>query len=91
MIEPRPDSVDYTQVCLVEDDPIMGESIVSRFELEGLSVHWHRDAESARQALLKHDYGLVISDIRLPDRNGDRFMPAVHPMAELAPRDVVAE
>ena len=64
---------DYTQVCLVEDDPIMGESIVGRFELEGLSIHWHRDAESARTALLSNDYGLVISDIRLPDRNGDRL------------------
>jgi L-aspartate oxidase len=26
----------------------------------------------------------------LRDRNGDRFMPPVHPMAELAPRDVVS-
>jgi L-aspartate oxidase len=26
----------------------------------------------------------------LRDRNGERFMPAVHPMAELAPRDVVS-
>lgn len=26
----------------------------------------------------------------LRDRHGDRFMPAVHPMAELAPRDVVS-
>jgi L-aspartate oxidase len=26
----------------------------------------------------------------LVDRNGDRFMPAVHPQAELAPRDVVS-
>ena len=26
----------------------------------------------------------------LRDRNGDRFMPAAHPMAELAPRDVVS-
>jgi DNA-binding NtrC family response regulator len=68
-----PQAPDYTQVCLVEDDPIMGESIVSRFELEGLSVHWCHDAESARTALLNHDYGLVISDIRLPDRNGDRL------------------
>ena len=70
MTEPTPD---YTQVCLVEDDPIMGESIVSRFELEGLSIHWHQDAAAARQALLNNDYGLVISDIRLPDRNGDRL------------------
>ena len=73
MIETLPESAGYTQICLVEDDPIMGESIVSRFELEGLSIHWHQDAASARQALLNNDYGLVISDIRLPDRNGDRL------------------
>jgi DNA-binding NtrC family response regulator len=73
MTEPTHDSAGYTQVCLVEDDPIMGESIVSRFELEGLSIHWHQDAAAAREALLNNDYGLVISDIRLPDRNGDRL------------------
>jgi len=75
----------YTQVCLVEDDPIMGESIVSRFELEGLSVHWYQDAESARAALLEKDYGLAISDIRLPDLNGDRLFEELHSQSWLLP------
>ena len=38
MTDTRATDQDYIQICLVEDDPIMGESIVSRFQLEGLSV-----------------------------------------------------
>ncbi len=34
------------RICLIEDEPIMGESLVDRFELEGFSVDWFRDGES---------------------------------------------
>lgn len=49
----------------------MGESVVSRLELEGYSVTWCRSAEEARLTLDGRDHGLVISDIRLPGMNGD--------------------
>ena len=62
-----------TRICLIEDDPIMGESLVDRFELEGWSVDWCQSAAEARAALAATDYGLVISDIRLPDQNGDQL------------------
>lgn len=68
----RPDP-GHTQICLIEDDPIMGESLVDRFELEGWSLDWYQTAAQARTALLARDYGLVISDIRLPDQDGDQL------------------
>ena len=37
-------------VCLVEDDAIMGESLVDRFELEGFQCDWHKSAASAAGA-----------------------------------------
>lgn len=59
-------------ILLIEDDEIMGESLCDRFILEGLHCDWHRQATSAREALLAHHgYRLVISDIRLPDLGGD--------------------
>ena len=30
------------RIVLVEDDEIMGASLVQRLELEGADVHWHR-------------------------------------------------
>ncbi|MDT8840206.1 sigma-54 dependent transcriptional regulator [Paraburkholderia fungorum] len=58
-------------ICLVEDDPIMGESIVERFQLEGFDVDWHTGAAAAYDAIPRKSYAVVISDVRLPDFPGD--------------------
>ncbi len=60
-----------TMICLIEDDPIMGESLVERFELDGYRVRWHTRGEDALAALGRDSYTLVVSDIRLPDLSGD--------------------
>ena len=59
------------RICVVEDDPIMGESLADRFRLEGFDVDWHTSGESAWSALQARPYQAVISDIRLPDISGD--------------------
>ncbi len=59
------------KICLLEDDEIMGESLVDRFALEGLHCDWYRSGNEALGALRGQDYALVISDIRLPDISGD--------------------
>ena len=61
------------QICLVEDDDIMGESLVDRFELEGFHCDWHKSAMSAAGVLNEKRYDVVVSDICLPDRNGDEL------------------
>ena len=60
-------------LCLVEDDPIMGESLCVRFELEGFAVDWHRLAVPALAAIGRKPYVAVVSDIRLPDLGGDEM------------------
>ena len=53
-------------LLLVEDDPIMGESLLQRFELEGFRVVWcRRLAEAAGR--IDEPWSAVISDVRLPD------------------------
>lgn len=58
------------QLCLVEDDPIMGESLCFRFELEGFKCDWYKTALAAKPQICKKNYSVLISDIRLPDMNG---------------------
>lgn len=53
-------------LLLVEDDPIMGESLLQRFQIEGFEVSWARrlseaTADGARQ------WDAVVCDVRLPD------------------------
>ena len=59
-----------TRLCLIEDDEIMGESLVQLFRLEGFDVTWCRTATDAAAAIGSRRFGVVVSDIRLPDRNG---------------------
>lgn len=59
------------KICLVEDDQIMGESLCDRFALEGLAFDWCQTAGEALKRISGAPYGVVISDIRLPDLSGE--------------------
>lgn len=62
-------------ICLIEDDELMGEALCERFEMEGFDYDWHQRGRDALLALQRKRYGLVVSDIRLPDLSGeDVFM-----------------
>lgn len=64
---------DAGRIGLLEDDPIMGESLVQRLTLEGHKVQWWTRGEQALRQLSAQvgDFDLVICDIRLPDMNGE--------------------
>jgi DNA-binding NtrC family response regulator len=64
-------------LCLVEDDPVMGESLTDRFSLEGIACDWHRDVGSALRAIESKNYAVIISDIRLPDSTGEDLFKAL--------------
>ncbi len=58
------------QLCLLEGDPIMGESLCYRFELEGFHCDWYKTALAAQPHIADGRYDVLISDIRLPDLSG---------------------
>jgi DNA-binding NtrC family response regulator len=62
------------RVCLIEDDVIMGESLCDRFALEGLGFDWHRDGRSAMRSIGRERYAAIISDVRLPDVDGEELL-----------------
>jgi len=64
-------SLRHRRIALVEDDPIMGESLQQRLALEGANVNWWRSGEEAIAGLASLRPDAVICDIRLPDRNGE--------------------
>ncbi|NMF96323.1 sigma-54 dependent transcriptional regulator [Aromatoleum toluolicum] len=59
------------RVCLVEDDPIMGESLCERFRLEGFDAHWCTSGAEAMRSLREQAFDVVISDMRLGDTTGE--------------------
>ena len=74
------------RLCLIEDDPIMGESLRDRLLLEGFALDWFREGAPALAALGESRYDAVISDIRLPDLSGEEvFLRAVRGNGRVPP------
>ena len=73
------------RICLIEDDPIMGESLCDRFVLEGFAVDWFTRGEPALGALGCRRYDIVISDVRLPDVAGEDVFRRLIETKEPAP------
>ncbi|MDQ7249655.1 sigma-54-dependent transcriptional regulator [Dongia sedimenti] len=69
------------RIGLIEDDPIMGESIAHRLDLEGYQVDWWPTGREALQSVRQALPDLMICDIRLPDMNGESLFDKVIPDA----------
>jgi DNA-binding NtrC family response regulator len=69
----RPDNGRSPMIGIVEDDPIMGESLVQRLELEGYRVSWWQSGEEAVTRLREATCQVLVCDIRLPDMDGEQL------------------
>ncbi len=58
-------------IGLIEDDLIMGESLIQRLELEGYQTTWWQTGHDACANMQETCPDLVVCDLRLPDFNGD--------------------
>lgn len=58
-------------VGLIEDDPVMGESLVQRLALEGIAVKWWQRGRDALKDLPTLRPQAIVCDIRLPDLDGE--------------------
>lgn len=67
--------LDGRRIALVEDDDIMGTSLVQRLELEGAEVVWIKQVGRAIGALRtpRAPFDAVVCDIRLPDGSGEEL------------------
>ena len=58
-------------VAVVDDDPIMGESLQRALQLEGWRAVWWHTGKRAVDEMPEVCPDLVLCDIRLPDMSGD--------------------
>lgn len=61
------------RLCLVDDDEIMRTSLYQRFKLEGLDCDCFDNALEALASLEEQSYAALISDIRMPELNGEEM------------------
>jgi DNA-binding NtrC family response regulator len=71
---------DPVPIGLIEDDPVMGGTLVHRLDLEGYAAHWWQTGQEALEGLRTARPHLVICDIRLPDMSGEDVFLRVLPL-----------
>jgi DNA-binding NtrC family response regulator len=77
---------DKAVIVLIEDDPIMGESLTQRLVLEGYRCCWWRAGLDALAGLHEPgDVGAIVCDIRLPDIDGEELFRRVLPTIGVVP------
>ncbi len=72
-------------IGIVEDDPIMGESLVQRLRLEGYETRWWKSGEAALTSLNESPCHVLVCDIRLPDLSGEQLFRRVLPTLGTTP------
>lgn len=65
------------RLLLVEDDPMIGETVLHVLRAEHYAVDWVRDGSMADQALRSAEYDLVLLDLGLPKRDGIEVLRAL--------------
>ncbi len=60
------------RILLVEDDPMIGKSLLVALQQDGYTVDWAQDGQAGKLALetAQGAYALVLLDLGLPKRNG---------------------
>jgi DNA-binding response OmpR family regulator len=85
------------RLLLVEDDPMIGESIKEGLLGDGYAVDWLRDGQAAELALSTVDYDLLLLDLGLPRKQGMDVLHALRnrgnelPVLILTARDSTAD
>jgi len=64
--------LDARLIDIIEDDPLMGESLAQSLSLEGATIRWWRSGEEALAGLAEAPTAdAIVCDIRLPDMSGE--------------------
>ena len=85
------------RILLVEDDAMIGESVVDGLKAEGYAVDWVRDGKEADVAAGATPYSLVILDLGLPRRDGIEVLKSIRarridvPVLVMTARDTVRD
>lgn len=73
------------RLLLVEDDAMIGESVLHVLRAEHYAADWVRDGAMADEALRTEHYDLVLLDLGLPKRDGIEVLRALRARRDAVP------
>lgn len=85
------------EILLIEDDPMIGESIGQALRADGMGVHWLRSAEEVDIVQQSGRYDALLLDLSLPQRDGLDVLHSLRssqstlPVLVITARDAVSD
>jgi len=73
------------KILLLEDDNVLGETIVEMLQGEGFSVDWAKDGESAAELSYDISYALYLFDVNVPFLNGFELLESLRNAKDATP------
>ena len=73
------------KILLLEDDPILSQTMIDFLEDEGYSVDWVSDGEAALDASYEQSYDLYLFDVNVPLLNGFELLKALRDAEDMTP------
>lgn len=73
-LPPNTPNSNMMHALLVEDDPMIGQSLSRTLADEGIHVDWQRDGLSGEHAIQTKQYALILLDLGLPKRTGMQLL-----------------
>ncbi|MFO0918408.1 MAG: response regulator [Planctomycetaceae bacterium] len=73
------------QILVIEDDPIIGKSLVKGFTETGHSPRWVQDGENGLEAALSQQDDAIVLDLMLPKMSGQQVLKELRSRGVLCP------
>src|ERR1700730_10120587 len=73
------------RILLIEDDPMIGNSLAKALRDHGMSVDWITDGLDGEEALAAGEHTLVLLNLGLPGKQGLQLLKAVRPAGARVP------
>ena len=72
-------------ILLVEDDPMIGQSLMRALKDDGMSGDWIRDGVAGNLAIMSGGYSLVLLDLGLPRKSGFDLLRGMRARSDRTP------
>jgi DNA-binding response OmpR family regulator len=76
-------------ILLIEDDPMIGNSLARALNDIGMKINWVRDGINGQIAIESGGYDLVLLDLGLPGRSGMEVLKAMRSCGDRTPLFIV--
>lgn len=77
-------------ILLIEDDKIIGESLVHIFQDKKFNVDWFEDGESCIIAVKNQNFDVIILDLNLPDISGEKLIQIIRQQKKSTPIMIIS-